>query len=179
MCLRFKVWRFGTQEARSLCRDGNPVIRQDWDMNNRVSMLTVLLSVGLPFGASGCGATTKSIGERAFVEAVNLKCRSDKARFAVAKRAAGDLAATPKGQELQADAQKRLDDLGARWEELRGSVEKLNGPKAIEDVIANAADAFKALPGQVMDKTLTPVEARDKLEAVRTDLRARGFVDCV
>jgi hypothetical protein len=92
---------------------------------------------------------------------------------------AGDLAETPKGQELQADAQKRLDDLGFRWEELRGTVAKLNGPKPIEDVIAKAADAFKALPGQVSDKTLTPAEAKDKLESVRADLRSRGFVDCV
>ncbi len=148
-------------------------------MKNRVSVPTVLLAVGLSLGASGCGATANSIGERAFVEAVNLKCRSDKAKFAVAKRVAGDLADTPKGQELQADAQQRLDDLGDRWEDLRGTVAKLNGPKPIEDVIANAADAFKALPGQVMDKTLTPAEAKDKLEAVRADLRAKGFVDCV
>jgi hypothetical protein len=148
-------------------------------MKNRFSTLTVLLTVGLPLLAGGCGATASSIGERAFVEAVNLKCRSDKARFAVAKRVAGDLADTPKGQELQADAQKRLDDLGARWDDLRGTVAKLNGPKPVEDVIAKAADALKVLPGQVMDKTLTPAEAKDKLEAVRADLRARGFVDCV
>jgi hypothetical protein len=148
-------------------------------MKTRSVVPTILLAVGLPFGLSSCGATASSIGERAFVEAVNLKCRSDKAKFAVAKRVAGDLADTPKGQELQADAQKRLDDLGARWEDLRGAVAKLNGPKPIEDVIAKAADAFKALPGQVMDKTLTPAEAKDKLEAVRADLRAKGFVDCV
>ncbi len=152
---------------------------QYWGMKNRFLMLTVLLGVGFPLVSAGCGATASSIGERAFVEAVNLKCRSDKAKFAVAKRVAGDLADTPKGQELQADAQKRLDDLGARWEELRVTVAKLNGPKPIEDVIAKAADAFKALPGQVMDKTLTPAEAKDKLEAVRADLRAKGFVECV
>jgi hypothetical protein len=58
-------------------------------------------------------------------------------------------------------------------------VAKLNGPKPIEDVMAKAADAFKALPGQVLDKTLTPSEAKDKLESVRGDLRAKGFVDCV
>jgi hypothetical protein len=148
-------------------------------MNNRVSMLTIVLAGGSVFAVSGCEATAKSIGQRAFVEAVNLKCRSDKAKFAVAKRVAGDLADTPKGQELQADAQRRLDDLGARWDELHGTVAKLNGPKPFEDVIANAADALKALPGQVLDKTVTPAEAKDKLEAIRTDLRAKGFVDCV
>jgi hypothetical protein len=160
-------------------RDGRRGIGKDREMKNPFRVLTVSLAVVLPFGMSGCGATATSIGERAFVEAVNLKCRSDKARFAVAKRVAGELADTPKGQELQADAQKRLNDLGARWEELRGTVAKLNGPKPVEDVIAKAADAFKALPGQVLDKTLTPAEAKDKLEAVRADLRARGFVDCV
>jgi hypothetical protein len=148
-------------------------------MKNRFLMLTVLLGVCVPVVSGGCGATAASIGERAFVEAVNLKCRSDKAKFAVAKRVAGDLADTPKGQELQADAQKRLEDLGSRWEELRGTVEKLNGPKPIEDVIAKAADAFTELPGQVMEKTLTPAEANNKLEQVRADLRARGFVECV
>ena len=161
------------------CHDGDPVIGQDCGMKNRVLALTVLLVLALPFAASGCGATAKSIGERAFVEAVNLKCRSDKAKFAVAKRVAGDLADTPKGQELQADAQKRLDDLGARWEELRVTVAKLNGPKPIEDVIAQAAESFKNLPGEVADKTLTPAEAKDKLESVRSELRAKGFVDCV
>jgi hypothetical protein len=148
-------------------------------MKNRFLMLTVLLGVGFPLVGAGCGASASSLGERAFVEAVNLKCRSDKAKFAVARRVAGDLADTPKGQELQSDAQKRLDDLGARWEDLRGTVAKLNGPKPIEDVIAKAAEVFKALPGQVMDKTLTPAEAKDKLEAVRADLRAKGFVECV
>jgi hypothetical protein len=155
------------------------MIGQDWSMKRRFPVPTILLGVGVALGLSGCGATASSIGERAFVEAVNLKCRSDKAKFAVATRVAGDLANTPKGQELQADAQKRLDDLGARWEDLRRTVAKLNGPKPIEDVMAKAADAFKALPGQVLDKTLTPSEAKDKLESVRGDLRAKGFVDCV
>jgi hypothetical protein len=143
------------------------------------SVFTVLLAIGVPLGVSGCGPTAKSIGERAFVEAVNLKCRSDKAKFAVAKRVAGDLADTPKGQELQADAQKRLDDLGARWNDLRSTVAKLNGPKPIEDVVAKAAEVFKSLPGQVADKTLTPGEAKDKLESVRNELRKKGFVECV
>ena len=148
-------------------------------MKNRVSIPTLVLAVGLPFGMSSCGPTETAIGERAFVEAVNLKCRADKARFAVAKRVAGDLAETQKGQELRADARQRLGDLGSKWEELRGTVAKLNGPKPIEGVIANAADAFKALPSQVADRTLTPSEAKEKLDAVRADLRARGFVECV
>jgi cell division protein FtsB len=148
-------------------------------MKTRTLVFTALLVIGIPFATSGCGTTAKSIGERAFIEAVNLKCRSDKAKFAVAKRVAGDLADTPKGQELQADAQKRLDDLGARWNDLRATVAKLNGPKPIEDVIAKAAEAFKALPGEVADKTLTPAEAKDKLESVRNDLREKGFVECV
>jgi hypothetical protein len=148
-------------------------------MKNRVQVLTVLFVVGVTLMAGGCGATAKSIGERAFVEAVNLKCRSDKAKFAVARRVAGDLADTPKGQELQADAQKRLDDSSARWEDLRKSAAKLNGPKEVEDVIAQAAESFKTLPGQIADKTLTPAEAKDKLESVRSELRAKGFVDCV
>ena len=169
----------GAAVRGSLCHDCCHEIGQDWEMKKCFLAPTVMLVVGLALPLGGCGATAKSIGESAFVEAVNLKCRGDKAKFAVAKRVAGDLADTPKGQELQADAQRRLDDLGARWEELNGTVAKLNGPKSIEDVIANAAEAFKSLPGEVADKTLTPAEAKDKLESIRSELRAKGFVDCV
>jgi hypothetical protein len=128
---------------------------------------------------ASCGVTAKEVGERAFVEAVNLKCRNDKARFKLAKRVAEELAATPKGQEMQGNAQKRLDDLGAQWSDISKTVGKLKGPKAVEDALNEAARALKSLPGEVADKTLTPQEAKDKLEATRADLRARGFVDCV
>jgi hypothetical protein len=138
-------------------------------------------SLALPLMAliGSCGQTVESIGERAFVEAVNLKCRSDKAKFAVAKRIAGELADTPKGQELQSDAQKRLDDLGANWKSLQKYVAKLKGPKPVQDALERASAELQKLPGAVADKTVTPQEAKAKLEAARDDLRARGFVDCV
>ena len=148
-------------------------------MKNRVSVLMVLFASFVSLVMGGCGPTAKAVGERAFVEAVNLKCRNDKARFKLAKRVAGDLAATAQGQEVQADVQARLNDLGIKWEELRSNVSKLNGPKSIRNSLTSAASALKELPGQVADQTLTPAEARIKLESVRDNLRAQGFVDCV
>lgn len=148
-------------------------------MKNRSFLLTLCAAVVLPMLMSGCGSSGNTIGERAFVEAVNLKCRSDKARFALAKRVAGDLAETSRGQDLQADAQKRLDELGAGWEDLRGTVATLRGPKPVEEAIGKAVVAFKSLPGEVAKKTLTPAEAKEKLESIRADLRRKGFVDCV
>ncbi len=150
------------------------MMRSTFTIQRRIAVVSVGLAM-----LAGCGVTAKEVGERAFVEAVNLKCRNDKARFKLAKRVAEELAATPKGQELQSDAQKRLDDLGSQWSDISKTVKDLKGPKVVEDALNEAAQALKSLPGEVADKTITPQEAKDKLEATRADLRARGFVDCV
>ena len=149
------------------------------DSRFRCVLMGIALVPSALVGLVGCGQTANSIGERAFVEAVNLKCRSDKAKFAVAKRVAGDLADTPKGQQLQGDAQQRLNELGELWKGLEGNVKKLQGPKPVQDALARASAELQKLPAAVADQTLTPEEAKAKLDAARADLRAKGFVDCV
>jgi hypothetical protein len=141
-----------------------------------LALISALATMSL---LGGCGTTAKQLGERAFVEAVNLKCRSDKQKFALAKRVAKELGDTPKGQELQSDAQERLDELSGRWSDLRKSVDSLNGPKPVRDALNNASDALKSLSSKVADKSLSPQEAKDQLESARAELRAKGFVDCV
>jgi hypothetical protein len=145
----------------------------------RSSALSVALAVALVVGATGCTETQQRLGERAFIEAVNLKCRTDRARLSAARRIGIELAATPAGQGVTADLRRSLDDVTDAWESLRSTARSLRGPKVLQDELDAGLARLKELPGAVSDRTLTPAEAAQRIDDVRSDLRARGFVDCV
>lgn len=155
-------------------------LRSRWIRGPRRRIFVTVASSTVALSAlGGCSESQKRLGERAFVEAVNLKCKSDKARFEAAKRMGLELAATPEGQDVTADVQAKLDEVTKTWESLRATASKLRGPQALQDELDAGLAKLKEVPGLVAEKTITPSDAASRVEEVRSELRARGFVDCV
>jgi hypothetical protein len=127
----------------------------------------------------GCSSTGKTLARAAFVQAVNLECRSTRARVEIAGRLATVAAQTDQGRGLTADGQAKLDAAKGRAQDLVDRFAGIGGPSGLQESLVAGFRTLKDIPGQVSDGSLTPEEGKRRIDATRADLRANGFVDCV
>lgn len=133
--------------------------------------------------ASGCAsagtALAQKAGKAAFVEAVNLHCRSTKARIEIAGKIAKIAAETDQGKQMTADAQVRAEAAKDKAQSLIDQIGKLAGPTGLQDDLISGFKKLREIPGQMADGNLTKDEGLAQIEKTRADLRAKGFTDCV
>jgi hypothetical protein len=151
-------------------------MRKGPSIGKRVLFLGAVVLATVP---SGCSKSGKQLANRAFIEAVNLKCRTTKAKVEIAGRLAKAASETDKGKQVSADAQARVDGARAKADELIATITKLSGPVDLGDELTKGFGVLRDIPGQVSDGKLTQAEAAKKIEETRSQIRAKGFVDCV
>ena len=146
---------------------------------NRRRIGSLLLAAPLLFVLPACSSTGNAIAKRGFIEAVNLHCRSTKARIEIAAKLTKMAAQTEQGKELTADAQSRVESAKDRVGELIDTIGSIAGPSGLQDDFIAGFEKLRDVPGQVAEGTLTKEEGLAQIEKTRSELREQGFVDCV
>ena len=128
--------------------------------------------------SSAADSLAKNAANRAFVEAVNLQCRSTKAKIEIAGKIAKIAAQTDKGQSVSADAETRLNAAKDKAQELIDRFSTLAGPSGLKDDLANGFKKLQDVSNDVAEGKLTKEEGLRQIEEARAQLREKGFDDC-
>ncbi len=147
----------------------------------RKSQTIALLCVSgflLPACTSTGDSLAKQAANRAFIEAVNLQCRSTKAKIEIAGKIAKIASQTDKGQSVSADAETRLNTAKGKAQELIDRFSSLAGPSGLKDDLTSGFKKLQDVSNDVADGKLTKDEGLRQIEDARAQLRAKGFDDC-
>ena len=134
----------------------------------------LLLASCTPAGDS----LAKKAANRAFVEAVNLQCRSTRAKIEIAGKIAKIASQTEKGKTVTGDAGERLATAKDRAQQLIDRVSALAGPSGLSDDLTNGFERLQSISNDIADGKLSKAEGLRQIEEARTQLRAKGFDDC-
>ena len=144
----------------------------------RAPALVVVLGLLLPACTPAGDSLAKQAANRAFVEAVNLQCRSTKAKIEIAGKIARVASQTDKGTSVSADAESRLNSARDRAQELIDRFSALAGPSSLKSELSSGFKKLQQVSNDVSGGRLTKEEGLRQIEEARAQLRAKGFDDC-
>ena len=144
----------------------------------RASALVVVLGLFLVACTSTGDSLAKQAANRAFIEAVNLQCRSTKAKVEIAGKIARIASQTDKGTSVSADAESRLNSARDRAQELVDRFSALAGPSGLKRELSSGFKKLQQVSNDVSGGRLTKEEGLRQIGEARAQLRAKGFDDC-
>ena len=169
----------GTAQETPITKDPRPGgYRLPVTQRGRASALVVVFGLLLQGCTSTVDSLAKQAANRAFIEAVNLQCRSTKAKIEIAGKIARIASQTDKGTSVSADAQSRLNSARDKAQTLIDRFAAIAGPNGLKGELSSGFKKLQDVSNDVADGRLTKEEGLRQIEAARAQLRANGFDDC-